>query len=50
MYPFYLGIDLHLKRSYVVLMKANGDPIDQRRLRNKEVTAYLQCTSKVRCK
>jgi len=42
MYPFYLGIDLHLKRSYMALMKANGEPIDRRRLRNKEVAAYLQ--------
>jgi hypothetical protein len=25
MYPFYLGIDLHLKRTYVVLMDAKGE-------------------------
>jgi hypothetical protein len=39
MYPFYLGINLHLKRSYMALMKANGEPIDRRRLRNTEVAA-----------
>jgi hypothetical protein len=25
MYPFYLGIDLHLKRTYVVLMNCEGE-------------------------
>jgi hypothetical protein len=25
MYPFYLGIDLHLKRTYLVLMNGEGD-------------------------
>jgi hypothetical protein len=25
MYPFYLGIDLHLKRSYVVLINTDGE-------------------------
>jgi len=29
MYPFYLGIDLHLKRSYMVLMDAKGEVIDR---------------------
>ena len=24
MYPFYLGIDLHLKRTFMVLMNADG--------------------------
>ena len=41
MYPFYLGIDLHLKRSYVVLMDDSGKIIDERRLRNAEVEQYL---------
>ncbi|MBN2499125.1 MAG: transposase [Anaerolineales bacterium] len=41
MYPFYLGIDLHLKRSYVVLMDDSGEVIDERRLRNAEVEQYL---------
>ena len=29
MYPFYLGIDLHLKRTYMVLMDAKGEIIDK---------------------
>jgi len=41
MYPFYLGIDLHLKRSYVVLMDNRGQVIDERRLANEEVKEYL---------
>ena len=42
MYPFYLGIDLHLKRTYVVLMDTDGDVIDARRLPNAEMRAYLE--------
>jgi transposase len=42
MYPFYLGIDLHLKRTYTVLVDAKGELIDQRRLLNTEVPAYLK--------
>ena len=42
MYPFYLGIDLHLKRTYVVLMDAEGEVIDERRLLNTEMTGYLE--------
>jgi len=41
MYPFYLGIDLHLKRTYVVLMDEKGEVIDQRRLPNDSVRDYL---------
>jgi transposase len=41
MYPFYLGIDLHLKRTYAVLINAEGEIIDQRRLLNTEVPEYL---------
>jgi hypothetical protein len=41
MYPFYLGIDLHLKRTYVVLIDAEGEIIDQRRLLNTEMPEYL---------
>ncbi len=41
MYPFYLGVDLHLRRSYVVLMDSNGAIVDERRLANSEVRAYL---------
>ena len=42
MYPFYLGIDLHLKRTYVVLMDAEGEVIDERRLPNVEMAGYLE--------
>jgi transposase len=42
MYPFYLGIDLHLKRTYVVLINAKGEIIDQRRLLNTEMSEYLK--------
>ena len=42
MYPFYLGIDLHLKRTYVVLMDAEGEVIDERRLLNAEMAGYLE--------
>ena len=42
MIPFYLGIDLHLKRIYMVLMNANGGVIDKRRVSNDDVSRYLQ--------
>jgi len=42
MYPFYLGIDLHLKRTYVVLMDVKGEVIDERRLPNAEMRGYLE--------
>lgn len=42
MYPFYLGIDLHLKRTYVVLMDKAGQVLDERRLPNEEVKEYLK--------
>ena len=32
MYPFYLGIDLHLKRTYMVLMDAKGEIINKGRI------------------
>jgi len=41
MYSFYLGIDLHLKRTYVVLMDAEWELIDERRLPNTEMADYL---------
>lgn len=41
MYPFYLGIDLHLKRTYAVLMDETGAVIDERRLLNDEFEQYL---------
>jgi len=42
MYPFYLGIDLHLKRTYAVLMDSQGRLVDERRLPNEEMAAYLK--------
>ena len=42
MYPFYLGIDLHLKRTYMVLMDAKGEIINKGRISNQEITKYLQ--------
>lgn len=42
MYPFYLGIDLHLKRTYAVLMDQRGRVVDERRLPNGEMAAYLK--------
>ncbi len=41
MFPFYLGIDLHLKRTYLVLMNAEGEVIDKRRLKNPEMASYI---------
>jgi predicted NBD/HSP70 family sugar kinase len=42
MVPFYLGIDLHLKRTFMVLMNGNGEVIDKQRISNQEITTYLQ--------
>jgi transposase len=42
MYPFYLGIDLHLKRTYMVLMKESGEVIDERRISNNDIRQYLE--------
>lgn len=42
MYPFYLGIDLHLKKSFVVLINAEGAVIDKRQMRNQEMGGYLK--------
>jgi hypothetical protein len=42
MYPFYLGIDLHLKRTYAVLMDSQGRVVNERRMLNGEVAAYLK--------
>jgi len=42
MYPFYLGIDLHLKRTYMVLMDAKGKVLEKERISNQEITKYLQ--------
>ena len=42
MYPFYLGIDLHLKRTYMVLMDAKGEIINKGCISSQEITKYLQ--------
>lgn len=42
MYPFYLGIDLHLKRTYMVLMDDTGEVIDERRISNNNIETYLK--------
>jgi len=42
MYPFYLGIDLHLKRTYMVLMDDKGEVIDKGRISNQAISEYLQ--------
>ncbi len=41
MIDHYLGVDLHGKRSYLVLMTAEGLIEDKRRLPNHEVAAYV---------
>jgi transposase len=42
MYPFYLGIDLHLKRTYLVLMSHSGQVLDEQRIQNLDIPEYLQ--------
>jgi transposase len=42
MYPFYLGIDLHLKRTYAVLMDHTGEVIDEQRIKNLDIVEYLK--------
>lgn len=37
MYPFYLGIDLHLKRTYAVLVDSSGKVVDERRIKNHHI-------------
>ncbi len=41
MYQHYLGVDLHRRRSYVVLMDAQGKISDQRRLPNDAMLDYV---------
>ena len=38
MYPFYLGIDLHLKRTDVVQMDKEGEVLDKQHLKNCDIT------------
>ncbi len=42
MVDHYLGVDLHGKRSYLVLMSSEGVIEDKRRLPNEEVAEYLK--------
>ena len=42
MYPFYLGIDLHLKRTNAVLIDSTGEVIDEQRVRNLDIEKYLK--------
>ena len=37
----YLGVDLHGKRTYLVLMDQNGEVKDRRRLLNSEIGEYV---------
>jgi transposase len=41
MYKYYLGVDLHRRRSYVALMDAKGKISDQRRLPNDAMPDYV---------
>ena len=41
MYPFYLGMDLHLKRTYVVLMDKEGEVLDKQHLKNCDIAKYI---------
>jgi len=41
MYPFYLGIDLHLKRTYMVLMDKEGEVLDKQHLQNCDIAKYI---------
>ena len=56
MYQHYLGVDLHRRRSYVVLMDAQGNIGDQRRLPNDAILvpvwlmqAFLRIAMKIIC-
>jgi hypothetical protein len=41
MYSFYLGLNLHLKKTYAVLLDAQGDIRDERHIANEELPTYL---------
>ena len=34
MYSFYLGMDLHLKKTYAVLLDTQGNTLDERHIAN----------------
>lgn len=42
MYSFYLGIDLHRKKTYAVLIDKAGEVIDERQILNDEAIQYLE--------
>jgi len=42
MYTFYPGIDLHLKRTYLVMMNQADEIIDEQRLENAGEGSYLK--------
>lgn len=42
MYPFYLGLDLHKKDTYAVLIDQTGAVIDQRQISNDKILNYLE--------
>ena len=42
MCPFYLEIDLHLKRIYMVLVDTKGKISEKERIFDQEITKYLQ--------
>ena len=42
MYPFYLGIDLHKKNTYVVLLDRRGNCLDERKIKTDAIETYLE--------
>lgn len=42
MYPLYLGIDLHLKKSYMVLMNQTGEILTEKQVANTEIKDFLK--------
>jgi hypothetical protein len=42
MYPFYLGLDLHNRKTYAVLMGRNGELVYEREFPNEETATYLE--------
>lgn len=49
MFQHYLGVDLHGKRTYVVLMDESGEVKDRRKLLNSEVGEYASKLPKNTC-
>jgi hypothetical protein len=37
----FVGIDLHKRYTYLVVLNARGDVLDERRLSNQAVTGYV---------